>query len=80
MCLAIPAKITKIVDDHTLCVDFGGVSREIDSTLLEDQPKVGDYVLVHIGYAMTVIDEKEALETLKLFAEIEAAAGSTTKV
>ncbi|MBN1329575.1 MAG: HypC/HybG/HupF family hydrogenase formation chaperone [Candidatus Heimdallarchaeota archaeon] len=71
MCLAIPAKIVEIVNDDTLLVDFGGVKREVKSTLLEGKAKVNDYVLIHIGYAMTIVDEKEALETLKLLAEIE---------
>ncbi|HUT82024.1 MAG TPA: HypC/HybG/HupF family hydrogenase formation chaperone [Candidatus Bathyarchaeia archaeon] len=71
MCLAIPAKVVEIVNDDTLLVDFGGVKREVKSTLLENKVKINDYVLIHIGYAMTIVEEKEALETLKLLAEIE---------
>ncbi len=71
MCLAIPAKVVEIVNNDTLLVDFGGIKREVKSTLLENQPKINDYVLIHIGYAMTIVEEDEALETLKLLAEIE---------
>jgi len=70
MCLAIPAKVLKI-KDGVATVDFGGrVTREVNIMLVE--AKVGDYVLVHAGYAIQVLDEKEALETLKLWNEIMA--------
>ena len=72
MCLAIPGKVVEIVDDDTLQVDFGGVKRQVKSTLLEEKPKLNDYVLVHIGYAMAIVDEEDALETLRLLAEIES--------
>ena len=68
MCLAIPAKIVSVEED-TARVDFGeGVLREINVTLVN--AKVGDYVLVHAGYAIQVLDEKEALETIRLWNEI----------
>lgn len=68
MCLAIPAKIVNIEGDKAK-VDFGeGVLREVDVTLVE--AKVGDYVLVHAGYAIQVIDAKEAQETINLWNEI----------
>jgi len=71
MCLAIPARITRIKGDKAQ-VDFGeGVLREVNVTLVE--PKVGDYVLVHAGYAIQTVDEKEALETIALWQEILAA-------
>jgi hydrogenase expression/formation protein HypC len=71
MCLAIPAKVISRKQDLAQ-VDFGeGVLREINVTLVE--AKVGDYVLVHAGYAIQVLDEKEALETLSLWNEILAA-------
>ena len=72
MCLAIPAKVVEIIDDDTLRVDFGGVKREVKSTLLDPKPQINDYVLVHIGYAMAIVEEEDALETLKLLAEIES--------
>ncbi|HYB68423.1 MAG TPA: HypC/HybG/HupF family hydrogenase formation chaperone [Candidatus Acidoferrales bacterium] len=68
MCLAIPAKVVSRKEDKAE-VDFGeGVLREVNITLVE--ANVGDYVLVHAGYAIQVLDEKEALETLRLWNEI----------
>jgi hydrogenase expression/formation protein HypC len=72
MCLAIPAKVVEIINTDTILVDFGGVKREVKSTLLEDKIKLDDYVLVHIGFAMAIVEEEEALETLRLLAEIDA--------
>jgi hydrogenase expression/formation protein HypC len=71
MCLAIPARVTRVNGDKAQ-VDFGeGVLREVNVTLVE--PKVGDYVLVHAGYAIQIVDEKDALETIGLWNEILAA-------
>jgi hydrogenase expression/formation protein HypC len=68
MCLAIPAKIMDI-NGTKANVDFGqGVLREVNVSLVE--AKVGEYVLVHAGYAITVIEEKEAKETLSLWNSI----------
>jgi len=68
MCLAIPAKIIEIKGDLAK-VDFGeGVQREVNIMLVE--AKVGEYVLVHAGYAIQVIDQKAAEETLNLWNEI----------
>jgi hydrogenase expression/formation protein HypC len=68
MCLAIPAKIMSIENDKAK-VDFGeNVLREINIALVS--AKVGDYVLVHAGYAIQVMDKKEAQETLQLWNEI----------
>lgn len=68
MCLAIPAKVVTIEQDKAQ-VDFGGgVVREVNVTLVSVE--VGDYVLVHAGYAIQVLDEEEALETLRLWNEI----------
>jgi hydrogenase expression/formation protein HypC len=72
MCLAIPAKVVDIKDDGAR-VDFGeGVLREVNVMLVD--AKVGDYVLVHAGYAIQVLSEEEALETLRLWNEILDAA------
>jgi hydrogenase expression/formation protein HypC len=72
MCLAIPAKIMSL-DGNKANVDFGGVLREVNVSLVE--AKVGEYVLVHAGYAIQVLEEKEALETLSLWNEVLASAG-----
>jgi len=72
MCLAIPAKVVYIEGDGAR-VDFGeGVLREVNVTLVD--AKVGDYVLVHAGYAIQVLSEEEAKETLRLWNEILEAA------
>jgi len=69
MCLAIPAKILNRRQDNTSKVDFGGVIKEVDVTLVPEA-SVGDYVLVHAGFAIGVIEEKEALETLELLRQM----------
>lgn len=72
MCLAIPAKVVDIKGDSAQ-VDFGGgVLREVNVTLVD--AKVRDYVLVHAGYAIQVLSEEEAQETLRLWNEILDAA------
>ncbi|MEA2070925.1 MAG: HypC/HybG/HupF family hydrogenase formation chaperone [Asgard group archaeon] len=85
MCLAVPAKVLEIKDSDTLLVDFGGIKREVKSTLLDKTPEVEkDYVLVHIGYAMQIVKEEEALETLQYLTEVteamEADQSSVTNV
>lgn len=71
MCLAIPAKIVEILDNEQAIVDSGGVRKPISTALLDDVA-VGDYVIVHVGYALSRLDPEEAAETLKLFAEMAA--------
>lgn len=68
MCLAIPGKIINI-DNNIAMVDFGGIKKESALDLLPDV-KIGDFVLVHAGFAINKIDEKEAVETLKLIYEL----------
>ena len=72
MCLAIPGKVVEIGEEDNIQVDFGGVKRQVKSTLLEGKVKINDYVLVHIGFAMAIVEEEEALETLRLLAEIDS--------
>jgi hydrogenase expression/formation protein HypC len=68
MCLAIPARVISVKEDRAQ-VDFGeGVLREVNVTLVN--AKVDDYVLVHAGYAIQVLSEKEAQETIQLWNEI----------
>jgi hydrogenase expression/formation protein HypC len=71
MCLAIPAKVMTLNGDKAN-VDFGqGVLRDVNVTLVN--VKVGQYVLVHAGYAIQVLEEEEALETLSLWKDLLAA-------
>ena len=70
MCLAIPAKITKI-DNSMATIDMEGTEREVSLLLLEDA-QVGDYVIVHAGFAIHKIDEAEARESLKVLRELVA--------
>jgi hydrogenase expression/formation protein HypC len=64
MCIAIPSKIVKI-ENNMATIDVDGAKREA-SLLLLDDPKVGDYVIVHAGFAIHKINEADALESLKL--------------
>lgn len=68
MCLAIPARVVEIAADDLAIVDLGGVRKDISLALVEDV-KVGDYVIVHVGYALTLLDPDEAEKTLALMAE-----------
>ncbi|MCB1907785.1 MAG: HypC/HybG/HupF family hydrogenase formation chaperone [Rhodocyclaceae bacterium] len=68
MCLAIPARVIELTDRDCARVDLGGVRREI-SLALVDEVAVGDYVIVHVGYALSRLDADEAERTLALFAE-----------
>jgi hydrogenase expression/formation protein HypC len=73
MCLAIPGKIVEIVDveNRIAKVEVGGVRRNINIGMLsEDEVNVGDYVLIHVGFAMSKVDEHEAEETLRLLKEL----------
>jgi hydrogenase expression/formation protein HypC len=73
MCLAIPGKIVEIVDDanRIVKVDVGGVRRNINVGMLEPQEvQIGAYVLIHVGFAMSRIDEREAEETLRLLRDL----------
>jgi len=70
MCLAIPARIAQILENDAAIVDLGGVRKEISLALVEGV-EVGDYVIVHVGYALNRLDPEEAEKTLKLFAEME---------
>jgi hydrogenase expression/formation protein HypC len=68
MCLAVPVQVKSITGNEA-DVELGGVARRI-SIVLTPEVKVGDYVLLHTGYAINVLDEEEAEETLNLFAEM----------
>lgn len=73
MCLAIPGKIVEIVDEENSIakVEVGGVKRNINIGMLaKEEARVGDYVLIHVGFAMSKVDEQEAQETLRVLKEI----------
>ncbi len=71
MCLAIPSKVIAI-NNNVALLETLGVQREASLDLMGDSVKVGDYVLLHIGYVMSKIDEKEALESIELYQEMIA--------
>ena len=69
MCLAIPACVEQLVAGDSAIVNLGGVRKEVSLALVEDIA-VGDYVIVHVGFALQKLDPEEAVLTLALFAEI----------
>jgi len=69
MCLAVPGKIISM-DGKMAEVDYGGISRETNVSMVD--AKVGDYVIIHAGFAIQIIDEDEAKETIKLWQELLA--------
>lgn len=71
MCLAMPMKIIEIKNDDKAIVDLSGVKREISIQTLPDKPDIGDYVLIHAGFAIEVLDEQSAKETFQAFDEVD---------
>lgn len=74
MCLAIPALVSELLPDDMARVSLDGVTKEISVAMVEDVVP-GDYVIVHVGYALAKIDAEEAEKTLALLAEAGALAG-----
>lgn len=72
MCIAIPGKVISLLDESTAVVDFGGVERKVKLDLLGDYDNsiLGQYVLVHVGYAISLISEEEGKETAELFEQL----------
>ena len=68
MCLAVIGRIISIKEDEAV-VEISGVQREINLSL-EPQAKVGDYVMIHAGFAIQIVEEKDALETIRLINEM----------
>jgi len=68
MCLGIPAKVIEIKEDNTGKVDYLGTKIKVNFSLIEDV-KIGDYVIIHAGFAISKLDEKEAQETFSLLRE-----------
>ena len=74
MCLGVPGKIITIYTADNLQmgkIDFGGVSKDVCLAYVPEA-RVGDYVLIHVGFAISLMDEEEALETLKTIREVAA--------
>ena len=70
MCLSIPSKIVEIDEDNMATVDTMGIKRQVSLDLVLDEVGIGDYILIHVGFAMNKIDEEEALQSLELYQEI----------
>lgn len=75
MCLAIPARVVELVGEDQAIVDLDGIRKRISLALVEDVVE-GDYVIVHVGYALSRLDPEEAEATLALFGEVDAEPGS----
>jgi hydrogenase expression/formation protein HypC len=71
MCLAIPAKVVELLADDQAVVEMEGVRKQISLALL-DEIVVGDYVIVHVGFALSKVDPEEAEQTLAMFAQLGA--------
>ena len=69
MCLALPARIVEMPETEVAVVDMGGARKRI-SIALVPEAKLGDFVIVHVGHAIGMLDEEEALASLALFAEL----------
>ncbi|MBI5890174.1 MAG: HypC/HybG/HupF family hydrogenase formation chaperone [Nitrosomonadales bacterium] len=69
MCLAIPARIEELTTPGNAIVNLGGVRKEISLALI-DEAAIGEYVIVHVGYALQKVDQDEAERTLEMFAEM----------
>lgn len=69
MCLAIPVRVAQLISEDRAMVDLGGVRKEISLVLVEDV-KPGDYVIVHVGFALQKLDQQEAERTLAMFAAV----------
>ena len=66
MCLAVPMEVKSIEGDMAQ-VEIGGVSRQIRLDLIEDKPQLGEFVIVHAGFAIRTLSREDALETIKIF-------------
>ncbi|MBK7719456.1 MAG: HypC/HybG/HupF family hydrogenase formation chaperone [Giesbergeria sp.] len=75
MCLAIPARVVELLPGLRAVVDLSGVRKDVSMDLVSDA-QLGDYVIIHVGYAIGKIDPEEAERTLALFAELSAEQGA----
>jgi hydrogenase expression/formation protein HypC len=82
MCLGIPGKVTEVYTDHEMRmgkVDFGGVAREVCLEAV-DEVKVDDYVIVHAGFALSILSEEDAMETLSILNEMSLLADEMDEI
>jgi hydrogenase expression/formation protein HypC len=72
MCIAIPGKVTRIVDENTATIDMGGICRDVNMDLMggAEESMIGKHYLVHVGYAISEISEEESEETMRLLRQI----------
>jgi hydrogenase expression/formation protein HypC len=73
MCLSIPSKVVSLDADNMATVDTLGVARVVSLDLMPEPVGIGDYVLIHIGYAINKIDEEDALISIDVFKQVIAA-------
>ena len=70
MCLSIPSKVIELDENNVATVETLGVTRKVSLDLISEEVKVGEYVLIHVGYAMQKIDTQFALESLEVYQKI----------
>jgi len=70
MCLAIPVQVIELKEDNMAIANIGGVHREISLAVVPDKVVVGDYVIMHVGFALSKLDEEEAKKTLAAYQEM----------
>lgn len=74
MCLAVPVRVVALLNDQWVEIEVGGIHSRVSTALIDDVA-IGDYLIVHAGFAITRLDVEEAEKTLALFAEIAAHLG-----
>ncbi len=72
MCLSIPSKVVHIDENNMATVDTMGVKREVTLDLIDEKVEIGDFVLIHVGFAMNKISQEEAKQSLEVYDEIVA--------
>lgn len=72
MCLSVPSKVIKIDENNMATVEAMGVTRQVTLDLMPEKVNVGDYILIHVGFAMGKVDEKSAKESIALYEEMIA--------
>lgn len=70
MCLSIPSKVVEIDENNMATVDTMGIKRHVSLDLMAEEINIGDYILIHVGFAMNKIDKEEALQSLKVYSEM----------